>query len=99
MKGFGRVLDRHWSQNVGYPGVEDAFKRSGNTDKLLERVHNDCKSRSDFVGRNKPTSRDDVISGDDIILGRTVTYLSCLANEQPARFCQAPHRMPICSPR
>lgn len=27
MKGFGRALDRHWSENVGYPGVEDAYKR------------------------------------------------------------------------
>jgi hypothetical protein len=94
MKGFGRALDRHWAENAGYPGVEDAYRRSAGagSDKLLEQVHNDCKSRSDFVGRNRPNTRAEVMSGDDVILGRSVTYLSCLANEKPARFCEAPHR-------
>jgi hypothetical protein len=92
MKGFGRALDRHWSENVGYPDIEDAFKRTGSADKLLERVHNDCKSRSDFVGRNPPQIPADVMSADDIILGQASTYLTCIASEQPARFCQAPHR-------
>ena len=93
MKGFGRALDRHWSENVGYPGVEDAFKRVGSTDKLLEQVHNDCKSRSDFVGRSTPRKRGEVMeSVDDTILGRAVVYLSCLAAAQPERFCQAVHR-------
>ena len=93
MKGFGRALDRHWSENVGYPGVEDAFNRVGSTDKLLEQVHNDCKSRSDFVGRDKPRKRGDVMqSVDETILGRAVVYLSCLATAQPERFCQAVHR-------
>src|SRR5882724_9246264 len=49
MKGFGRALDKAWSENAGYPGLEDAYKRGGNTDVALEGVHNDCKSRSDFV--------------------------------------------------
>jgi hypothetical protein len=92
MKGFGRALDRHWSESVGYPGVEDAFKRTAGTDKLLEEVHNDCKSRSDFVGRNRPKTRADVLSADEIILGRAVAYLTCLAAAQPSRFCQAAHR-------
>lgn len=92
MKGFGRALDRHWSENVGYPGVEDAYERSGSPDKLLEQVHNNCKSQSDFVGRNRPKTRADVMSADDMIIGTAVTYLTCLANEQPKRFCQPPHR-------
>jgi hypothetical protein len=94
MKGFGRALDRHWAEDVGYPGVEDAYKRSAGagSDKLLEQVHNDCKSRSDFVGRNVPKKHADVMSSDEIIVGRSVTYLSCLAYEKPVRFCQAQHR-------
>jgi hypothetical protein len=93
MKGFGRALDRHWTENVGYPGVEDAFKRVGSTDKLLEQVHNDCKSRSDFVGRDRPRKRGEaMMSVDDTFLGRAVVYLSCLAASQPERFCQPPHR-------
>jgi hypothetical protein len=94
MKGFGRALDRHWAENVGYPGIEDAYQRSSGAgaDKLLEQVHNDCKSRSDFVGRNRPKTHADVMSGDDVALGRAVTYLSCLAGEKPARFCWAAHR-------
>jgi len=27
MKGFGSALDQHWHENVGYPGIEDAYKR------------------------------------------------------------------------
>ena len=92
MKGFGRALDRHWSENVGYPGVEDAYRRTAGGDKILERAHNDCKSRSDFVGRNKPQTHADVMSSDAIILGRAVSYLTCLASHEPARFCQATHR-------
>src|SRR5437762_2519500 len=56
MKGFGKALDRHWQEQVGYPGVEDAYKRSARTDASLERAHNDCKSRSDFVRLDKRTS-------------------------------------------
>src|SRR5262245_47388038 len=48
MKGFGRALDQHWRENVGYPGIEDAYKRTAGGDVSLERIHNDCKSRSDF---------------------------------------------------
>jgi hypothetical protein len=92
MKGFGRALDQHWAQNVGYPEVDDAFKRSGSADRLLEQVHNNCKSQSDFVGRNTPHTMNDVVSADGISIGRAVTYLSCLATENPARFCQALHR-------
>jgi hypothetical protein len=93
MKGFGRALDRHWTENVGYPGVEDAFKRAGSTDKLMEQVHNDCKSRSDFVGRERlPKRGEAMMSVDDTFLGRAAVYLSCVANSQPERFCQAAHR-------
>ena len=92
MKGFGRALDQHWAQNVGYPEVDHAYERSGSSDKLLEQVHNDCHSRSDFIGRNRPKTHADVISADGITIGRAVSYLSCLATEKPARFCQTPHR-------
>jgi hypothetical protein len=94
MKGFGRALDQHWETNVGYPGVEDAYRRSAGagSDKLLEQVHNDCKSRSDFVGRNTPKTHADVMSADAMIIGESVTYLSCLAREKPARFCTKAHR-------
>jgi len=93
MKGFGRALDRHWSENVGYPGIEDAFKRTGSTDKLLEQVHNDCKSRSDFVGRERVRKRGEAMMAvDDTFLGRAVVYLSCVEGSQPERFCQAAHR-------
>lgn len=92
MKGVGSALDQHWAQNVGYPEVDDAYKRSGSADKPLERVHNDCKSRSDFVGRNRPKSHADLMSADATSIGQAVTYLSCLASAEPARFCKAPHR-------
>jgi hypothetical protein len=92
MKEFGRGLDQHWATNVGYPDVEDAFKRTASKDVELERVHNDCKSRSDFIGRNKPRTMADVVSADGITIGRAVTYVSCLATENPARFCQPAHR-------
>ena len=92
MKGFGRALDQHWAQYVGYPSVEDAYARSGAKDTLLEQVHNDCKSRSDFVGRNKPKTMNDVVSADGITKGRAATYVSCLAAEKPKRLCQAVHR-------
>lgn len=92
MKGTGWALDQHWARNAGYPEVDDAYKRSGSNDKLLEQVHNDCKSRSDFVGRNRPKNHADVMSADDISLGRAAAYLTCLASERPVRFCQPAHR-------
>jgi hypothetical protein len=94
MKGFGRALDRYWAENAGYPGLDDAYKRTtaAGSDKLLEQVHNDCKSRSDFVGRHRPKTHAEVMSADEITIGRAVIYLSCLAYERPARFCEARHR-------
>jgi hypothetical protein len=94
MKGFGRALDRHWVENAGYPGVDDAYKRTvaAGSDKLLDQIHNNCKSRSDFVGRHRPRTYAEVMSADEIAMGRAVTYLSCLAYERPARFCEARHR-------
>lgn len=92
MSGFGRLLDQHWS-NGGFPETGDAFKRTAAPDKLLEQVHNNCLSQSDFVGRNAPKSSADLMSGDGIAVGRAVTYLTCLAGEQPKRFCDKSHRL------
>jgi hypothetical protein len=96
MKGFGKALDQHWQQNVGYPGVEDAYKRVGRADASLESIHNDCKSRSDFVRLDNSQSRalegfDGLYSGE-AALAKAAFYLSCLAAEKPARLCQQVHR-------
>jgi hypothetical protein len=96
MKGFGRALDQHWKENVGYPGVEDAYKRSAGADASLEAIHNDCKSRSDFVSLDKGQTRalegfDGLYSGE-AALAKAAFYLSCLTVEKPARLCQATHR-------
>lgn len=92
MKGFGRALDTYWAGSAGFPNVEDAFKRTAGADRKLEEIHNDCKSRSDFVGRNRPKTEADVLSADEISVGQAVTYVTCLATEQPARFCEPVHR-------
>ena len=96
MKGFGKALDRHWAENVGYPGVEDAYKRIGRADAALEKIHNDCKSRSDFVRLDKGQRRalegfDGLYSGE-AALATAAFYLSCLSVEKPARFCEPAHR-------
>jgi hypothetical protein len=96
MKGFGKALDQHWKENVGYPGVEDAYKRSARADVSLEAIHNDCKSRSDFVSLDKNQTRalegfDGLYSGE-AALAKAAFYVSCLTVEKPARLCQATHR-------
>ncbi|MEA2989260.1 MAG: hypothetical protein QOG83_1971 [Alphaproteobacteria bacterium] len=101
MKGFGRALNQHWEQNVGYPDVEDAYKRTagaaaGGADVSLEQIHNDCKSRSDFVRLDKDKTRaldgfDGLYSGE-YALYKAAFYVSCLAGEQPERFCRDAHR-------
>jgi hypothetical protein len=98
MKGFGRALDQHWRENVGYPGIEDAYKRTASGDVSLERVHNDCKSRSDFTRLDQARTRaldgprlDGLYAGESA-LNQAAYYLSCLTGEQPERFCQPAHR-------
>jgi hypothetical protein len=96
MKGFGRALDQHWREQVGYPGLEDAYKRTGGADASLEAVHNDCKSRSDFVRLDRKQQRalgpfTDIHVGE-ASLAKAAFYVSCLAGEKPERFCRAPHR-------
>jgi hypothetical protein len=96
MKDFGKALDQHWRENVGYPGVEDAYKRSARADVSLEAIHNDCKSRSDFVSLDKSQTRalegfDGLYSGE-AALAKAAFYVSCLTVEKPARLCQAAHR-------
>jgi Na+-transporting methylmalonyl-CoA/oxaloacetate decarboxylase gamma subunit len=96
MKGFGRALDKAWVENAGYPGVEDAYKRSSRTDVALEAVHNDCKSRSDFVQLDNNRTR--ALDGfQDLSVGlsalnTSATYLSCLMGHPPERLCKAAHR-------
>jgi hypothetical protein len=95
-KGAQRVFDRFWNDTAALPGIEDAYKRSGladghTKDLLLEQVHNECKARSDQIGRSQPRNADAAIS-DSFTLAKQVTYLSCLASERPQRFCQAGHR-------
>jgi hypothetical protein len=98
MKGFGRALDTHWRENVGYPGIEDAYKRTAGGDVSLERIHNDCKSRSDFVRLNRSRTQTfdgpglDGLFGGEAALNQAAYYVSCLTGEQPERFCQQVHR-------
>jgi hypothetical protein len=96
MKGFGRALDQHWRENVGFPGVEDAYKRIAGADVSLERVHNDCKSRSDFVRLDK-RQRDALEGFDGLYAGESALataafYVSCLTAHPPERLCQPAHR-------
>jgi len=98
MKGFGRALDQHWRENVGYPGIEDAYKRTAGGGVTLERIHNDCKSRSDFVRLDQGRTRaldgpglDGLYAGESA-LNQAAYYLSCLAGTQPERSCQEAHR-------
>jgi hypothetical protein len=95
-EGFGKALDQHWKENVGYPGVEDAYKRSARADVSLETIHNDCKSRSDFVSLDKNQTRalegfDGLYSGE-AAAAKAAFYVSGLTVEKPARLCQATHR-------
>lgn len=95
-KGAARVFDRFWNDASALPGIEDAYKRSGLADGgpkdlLLEQVHNECKSRSEYILRSQPRNADGSAS-DSFLLAKQVTYLSCLASERPNRFCQAGHR-------
>jgi len=96
MKGFGKALDRHWAENVGYPGVEDAYKRIGRADAALEKIHNGCKSRSDFVrldkGQRGALEGFDGLYSGEAALATAAFYLSCLTVENPARFCEPAHR-------
>src|SRR5262245_43386910 len=63
-KGALRVFDRFWGDSTAMPGIDDAYKRSGLADSnvtkdlLLEQVHNDCRSRSEYIGRNQPRNAD-----------------------------------------
>jgi Na+-transporting methylmalonyl-CoA/oxaloacetate decarboxylase gamma subunit len=96
MKGFGRALDKAWVENAGYPGLEDAYKRSGRTDAALDAVHNDCKSRSDFVQLDNSRTRafdgfQDLSVGVSA-LNTSAFYLSCLMGHPPQRLCKAAHR-------
>jgi hypothetical protein len=96
MRGFGKALDQHWRENVGYPGVEDAYKRTARGDASLEAVHNDCKSRSDFVRLDRRQTEaleglDGLYSGE-AALAKAAYYVSCLSVEKPARMCQVTHR-------
>jgi len=96
MKGLGRSFDRFWFTDL--PSVEDAHRRSTGSDQaLLEQVHNNCKSRSDFIGQPNrrglpdPTEILQALSGE-AGLSKAAMYVSCLATEQPERFCQPAHR-------
>jgi hypothetical protein len=95
-KGAARVFDRFWNDSSALPGIQDAYKRSGLADGgakdlLLEQVHNECKSRSEYILRSQPRNADGS-APDSFTLAKQVTYLSCLASERPNRFCQAGHR-------
>jgi Na+-transporting methylmalonyl-CoA/oxaloacetate decarboxylase gamma subunit len=96
MKGFGRALNKQWEENAGYPGIEDAYKRNGSNNPALERAHNHCKSRSDFVRIDSNLSQaldqfPNVRVGEDA-LAKAAFYVSCLTTEEPNRFCQSAHR-------
>jgi hypothetical protein len=96
MKGFGRALDKAFVENAGYPGLEDAYKRGGSNDAALEAIHNDCKSRSDFVRLDDSRTRAldgfmDLYAGVSA-LNTSAFYLSCLAGHPPERLCKAAHR-------
>jgi hypothetical protein len=82
--------------NVGYPGVEDAYQRTVRPDASLEAIHNDCKSRSDFVRLDQGQAQAfegfyGLYSGE-AALAKAAYYVSCLTVEKPARMCHAAHR-------
>jgi hypothetical protein len=99
MLALGKTLTSLW--DFSYPGVEQAYTRMG-SDKALEEAHNDCKSRTDFVGR--PSSSRRRLSSDfdgmfiveeftgTNALARAALYVSCLIQHKPTRFCQKVHR-------
>jgi hypothetical protein len=96
MRGFGKALDQHGKENVGNPGVEDAYKRTAGPDASLEAIHNDCKSRSDFVrldqGQTQALEGFDGLYSGELALAKAAYYVSCLTVEKPARMCQVTHR-------
>jgi hypothetical protein len=97
MRGFGFMLDRHWQENVGYPGIEDAYERSSAPYNVrLEQAHNDCESRSDAVhlplAQARAVEMWDGIAQGEAALARAAYYVDCLAARQPARFCDKAHR-------
>ena len=97
-KGASRMFDRFWSDSAALPAVDDAYKRSGLADGgvkdlLLEQVHNECRSRSEYTLRSQLRDNSTAASAaDNSAIAKQVTYLSCLATERPHRFCQAGHR-------
>jgi hypothetical protein len=96
MKGFGKAIDQYWRQ--GAPSVEDAYQRSGSSDTVLAEAHNDCKSRTDFVGVSSRRKGD--FDGLEMVnaftgetqLAKAALYVSCLTAHKPPRFCQSAHR-------
>ena len=95
MKGFGRALDQHWQQNVGYPGLEDAYLRTKTRDAGLEEAHNNCIARAAFVRLGQAEQRalegfGGLYSGESA-LAKSALYLSCLMAQKPPRFCQPAH--------
>jgi hypothetical protein len=101
LKGFGRGLDQYWRQTVGYPSVESVFSGSSSSDVSLDRVHNNCKSRSDFVSFEAAKARGpedlNALHAGDAALNTAATYISCLTAEQPERFCGWQHRTHLLS--
>jgi hypothetical protein len=82
--------------NVSQPGMEGS-----NADVPLDRVHNGCKARSDFVSFDAARSRGpndaNAVHAGDAALNTAATYISCLTSEQPERFCNWKHRTHLIS--
>jgi hypothetical protein len=91
MSGAARLLDRFWT--ASNPDAEEANKSSAVS---LERIHNDCKSRADYMrlgrGREEAMAFFPGLQSVELALAKSAYYVSCLATEQPERFCKSEHR-------
>ena len=77
-KGSGQQLSQFWNRNSA-PVIPQAYIAVGVKDVALDQVNNTCRDRGEALG-NGSTVR------------AAAVYISCLAADNPRRFCQATHR-------
>jgi hypothetical protein len=97
MKSAGRALNNSWTQNAGYPALDNPPVQRADAGTPYSELRTACKRRAEKVQLSRATSLEldyhvNIRVGERQ-LDQHVAFIDCLITETPARFCRPEHRV------
>lgn len=101
MKSAGRALDRQWTENAGYPTLDQLPPRRENPPTTYNELRTACLAMSKKASLSRAVNQEldyfvNIRVGENQ-LEQHAAFIDCLITEHAGRLCQAGHRAHLVS--